>query len=99
MAACRIVYEPVSQAIQTIDSSADKYQTAGDSFVTAFNTAIAEMEGASKDALAAFFKNNVQPFVTDSLPGAVKGMKSLLESNLNNFTDVDQKIADSINAG
>lgn len=99
MAACRIVHANVSQAVTEIGTSAKNYKTAGDAFVTAFNAAIAEMEGAAKDALAAFFKNNVQPFVTDSLPGAVEGMQSLLNSNLTSFTDVDQQIANSISAG
>lgn len=99
MAACRIVYQPVTQAIEAIGTSAKNYRTAGDSFVSAFNSAIAGMEGAAKDALETFFKNNIQPFVTDSLPSTVEGMQTLLQSNLDNFVEVDQQLANSISGG
>ena len=96
MAACRIVYASVDSAVQAIGTSQQNLKTAGDNFVTAFKSAIAEMEGASKDALSEFFKNSVEPFATDSLPSAVKGMQDLLQANLTNFVDVDQQIASSI---
>ena len=53
MAACRIVYQPVFDAVDSISKAKEKYDTAAGEFISAFHTAIGEMEGAAKDALLA----------------------------------------------
>lgn len=97
MASCRIVNASVVQAVSDIKGYSDAYKTAGDNFIEAFNTAIAEMEGETKDALKKFLDGDVKTFVAENLPDAVKGMSDLLEANRSNFEKVDKQIADNIN--
>lgn len=99
MAGCRIVNAALEKAVGEISGYSKEYKTAGDDFVRDFNAAIAEMEGASKDALQEFFNKQVLELVTESVPGALDGMSQLLEANRSNFESVDQKIADSISKG
>ncbi len=99
MAACRIVNAAVESAVGEIRTCSTDYKTAASDFSSAFKSAIAEMEGAAKDALDEFFKVKVEPFITNDLPDAVTGMADLLEANRSNFQDIDQQIADSIANG
>lgn len=99
MAACRIVNEEVKKAVDELAGYANEYKTAGDNLVNAFTAAIAEMEGASKDALLEFFNKQAAQLVKENVPEAVKTMSTLLEANRSNFEDIDQKIAQSISSG
>ena len=75
MADCKIVNDSVKTAINNIGGSqqgalegiAKSYKEAGDTFIEALKTAIAEMEGETKDALQKFFTTDVQQFVTQDL--------------------------------
>lgn len=96
MAACRIVNQSVLQAIDSITEISESYKTAGENFVKDLNSALAEMEGETKDALSKFIDTDINQFVADDLPKAIKGMSDLLEANRHNFEDVDRQIADSI---
>ncbi len=96
MAGCRIVNAGVVTAVDAIKKSQEAYKKAGEEFVKALNSAIAEMEGETKDALKHFIDNDVNQFVAIDLPGAVEGMHKLLEANRENFEKVDKKLADSI---
>ena len=107
MADCKIVNESVKNAINNIggDTQGDltgiakAYKDAGDEFIEALKTAIAPMEGETKDALLKFFTTDVQQFVTVDLPNAINSMSVLLEANRKNFEDVDRQIAESISGG
>ncbi len=99
MAACRIVNAAAAKAVSELKGYSEEYKTAADTFVTAFTSAIADMEGEAKDALEAFFTKDVRPLVTEDIPGAVEGMSQLLEANRSNFEAVDKQIADSIAKG
>jgi len=99
MAGCRIVNASVATAVQTIADISNKYQTAGENFVKDLNSAIADMEGAAKDAFKQFIDGDVNQFVAIDLPAAVKGMSDLLEGNRDNFEKVDAQIASSISGG
>jgi len=96
MAGCRIVNAQVVTAVESIKKCSEDYKTAGENFVTEFNSAIAEMEGAAKDALKTLIDGAVTDFVEKDLPTAVDGMSKLLEGNRDNFEKVDQQLADSI---
>lgn len=96
MAACRIVNADLVNAVAEIKGYSDAYRAAGESFIESFNSAIAEMEGAAKDALKKFIDTDVKTFIVDDLPNAVEGMSKLLEANRENFETVDQQIADNI---
>ena len=96
MAGCRIVNASVESARDEINRLQGEYQTAGTNFVSDLNSAISEMEGATKDALNTFINGAVNDFVATSIPEAVKGMSDLLEANRTNFVDTDQGIADNI---
>jgi hypothetical protein len=96
MAGCRIVNAQVVTAVESISKCSGDYKTAGENFVSEFISAIAEMEGAAKDALQKLINGEVKDFVEKDLPGAVDGMSKLLEGNRDNFEKVDQKLADSI---
>lgn len=96
MAGCRVVKASMDASVQNLNGFGNDYKDAGDAFVAAFKAAIEDMEGDSKDALEEFFTTNVEGFVTSDLPGAVKGLASLLEANATNFDDTDAQIAASI---
>lgn len=106
MADCRIVDQSITDAVNTIGGSAEgslegialSYKNDGEAFMEALNAAISTMEGETKDALEAFFKNKVQPFITEGVPNAVKSAAMLLEANRKNFEDIDRNIAESINS-
>lgn len=97
MAGCRIVNAQVVTAVESISKCSVDYKTAGENFVTEFSSAIAEMEGAAKDALKTLIDGDVKTFVETDLPTAVDGMSKLLEGNRDNFEKVDKQLADSIN--
>ncbi len=96
MAGCRIVEAGVSNAVTALATTSTSYKTAGDTLVTALNSAIADMEGAAKDAFKALIDKDIAKFVQEDLPKAITDMSNLLEQNKNNFITVDQQIADSI---
>lgn len=96
MAGCRIVNSAVETAVSSIKTISGTYKTNGESFIQNLNSAIAEMEGETKDALNTFILKTVKDFVETDLPDAVDGMSQLLEANRTNFVDVDKQIADSI---
>ena len=93
MAGCRIVNEGVSSAVEAINGYATSYRTAGETLITSLSSAIADMEGAAKDAFKTLIDGDINNF------GAIEGMASLLEANRDNFEKVDQQIADNISGG
>ncbi len=102
MADCRIVNEKVINSIVAIQGLAKDYEQAGVDFETAFMKAIADMEGASKDAMVDFFNKNYSVFVTSmesGLPAMINGLADLLEGNRSNFETVDNQIAQTIRDG
>jgi len=102
MADCRIVNASVKATVTNIENIASKFKAAGDTLVSEFANAIADMEGDSKDALVELFNNSYRDFVSseeEGLPAMIKGLASLLEGNRQNFEDVDAKIAESIRGG
>lgn len=96
MAGCRVVKASMDQSVTNLNGYATQYENAATTFVSAFKTAIEAMEGDSKDALLEFFTNNIEGFVTEDLPGAIRGLATLLETNAKNFDDVDAQVAQSI---
>lgn len=98
MAGCRIVNEKVANAVAAIYELSNTYKTAGEDFVRDLNAALAEMEGETKDALNNFINKDVNDFVAEQLPDAVKGMSDLLEANRSNFETVDSQIAQNISS-
>jgi len=99
MAGCRIVNASVLTAVENINTISGQYTDAADTFLNSLNSAIADMEGASKDALSEFINNDLKEFVLTSIPTAVKGMADLLEANRSNFESTDQSLADNIAGG
>lgn len=99
MAGCRIVNEGVSSAVDAINGYATSYKTAGETLISSLNSAIADMEGAAKDAFKALIDGDINTFVGTDLPKAIEGMASLLNANRENFEKVDQQIADNISGG
>lgn len=89
MAGCRIVNEGVSSAVEAINGYATSYRTAGETLITSLSSAIADMEGAAKDAFKTLIDGDINNFVATDLPGAIEGMASLLEANRDNFEKVD----------
>jgi len=77
----------------------EQFATAGSTFVTSFNAAIADMQGEAKDALEEFFKTSYVDLVSSEesgIPAMVKGFGELIETNRVQFASVDHTIADSI---
>ena len=96
MAACKVVKASMDNSVSKLNEYSGQYKEAATTFISAFKAAIESMEGASKDALLEFFENNIQDFVLNGLPDAVKGLASLLAANAQNFDDTDAQIAASI---
>ena len=96
MAGCRIVNQGVLTALQSIESCRASYAEAGQTLISSLTSAIADMEGAAKDAFQALIDKDIKKFAETDLPEAIKGMHTLLEENRRNFEEVDQKIADNI---
>jgi len=96
MADCKIVDQSVATAVSEIATISGSFKTDGEAFVSALTSAIASMEGETKDALQNFFTTAVSDFFTDSLPTAIQGMSDLLEGNRSNFEKVDRDIAANI---
>ncbi len=99
MASCRINNAAAEKAVKEIKSYSEEYKTAADTLVNAFTAAIADMEGAAKDALEEFFNTDVKKLITEDIPSALDGMSQLLEANRSNFEEIDKQIADSISKG
>ena len=99
MAGCRIVNEGVSSAVDAINGYATSYRTVGETLISSLNSAIADMEGAAKDAFKALIDGDINTFVANDLPKAIEGMATLLNANRGNFERVDQQIADNISGG
>lgn len=96
MAGCRIVNSAMTESVNKINQISANYKTLGENFIQDLNSAIAEMEGETKDALKHFIDTDVKDFVETGLPEAVSGMGQLLEANRSNFEDIDRQIAASI---
>jgi len=97
---CMIKNAEVKDAANTIKTTIkDEFATAGTTFITAFNNAIADMKGESKDALEEFFQNSYVDLVSSEdkgIPAMVKGFGDLIDSNRTQFASVDHSIAESI---
>ena len=74
MAGCRIVNEGVSSAVEAINGYATSYRTAGETLITSLSSAIADMEGAAKDAFKTLIDGDINNFVATDLPGAIEGI-------------------------
>lgn len=59
MAGCRIVNEGVSSAVEAINGYATSYRTAGETLITSLSSAIADMEGAAKDAFKTLIDGDI----------------------------------------
>jgi hypothetical protein len=80
----------------------DEFATAGSTFVTSFNAAIADMKGEAKDALEEFFNTNIRDLVSSEesgIPAMVMGFGDLIETNRSQFASIDHTIAESIKGG
>ena len=97
---CMIKNAEVKDAANTIKTTIkEEFATAGTTFITAFNNAIADMKGESKDALEEFFQNSYVDLVSSEdkgIPAMVKGFGELIDSNRTQFASVDHSIAESI---
>lgn len=97
MAACRMVYNAIEEAINTITKTAyTDYIEAANSFEDAFTASISQMEGVTKDALQDYFQNKVLPFLKETVPSTVNGMAVLLQENMSRYIEKDQQMANSI---
>lgn len=99
MADCKIVNAGVVAALNEIEGISNSYKSAGNEFMASLKSAISLMEGESKDALETFFNKSVEEFTVEQLPGAITGMRTLLEENRKNFEEVDRQLAESISGG
>ena len=63
MADCRVVNESMVKAVGRISQISGNYKRDGEAFMTALNEAISPMEGETKDALQAFFKDKLNQFL------------------------------------
>ncbi|MBQ9541253.1 MAG: hypothetical protein IJJ76_09940 [Ruminococcus sp.] len=97
---CMIKNAEVKDAANNIKTTVkEQFATAGSTFVTSFNAAIADMQGEAKDALEEFFKTSYVDLVSSEesgIPAMVKGFGELIETNRVQFASVDHTIADSI---
>ena len=79
MAGCRIVNEGVSSAVEAINGYATSYRTAGETLITSLSSAIADMEGAAKDAFKTLIDGDINNFVATDLPEQLKVWRLFLK--------------------
>lgn len=60
MAGCRIVNQGVLTALQSIESCRASYAEAGQTLISSLTSAIADMEGAAKDAFQALIDKDIK---------------------------------------
>ena len=96
---CKIVNSALTSSVEKINGIAGKYAQAGANFETAFKNAISTMEGDTKDALMELFDKKYKEFVNTQISDMITGLATLLNSNRENFEQVDEQIAQSIRDG
>ena len=90
---CKIVNSALASSVEKINGIAGKYAQAGANFETAFKNAISTMEGDTKDALVEIFDKKYKEFVNTQISDMITGLATLLNSNRENFEQVDEQIA------
>jgi len=96
---CRVVNMTMKTAADNIKKSSENLKTAGDTFVTAFLAAIADMRGEAKEELEDFFNASYKELVSsqeNGIPGMVQGLGDLLDMNRTQFAATDHGIAEQI---
>lgn len=92
-----IVNKPIMDTADKIQREiTDKFQSAGNTFVSSFENAIKDMQGEAKEALSDFFKKSYKDLVSskeNGIPAMVKGLGELLEVNRKQFAQTDHNIA------
>jgi hypothetical protein len=88
-------------AAENIRNIATQYKTAADTFKTAFDSAIANWTGESKDAMVKFIgttdnEDTVAGYMGKTVPQLLNGLASLLEANIQQFGETDKGIAENI---
>lgn len=96
MAGCYINAAAMTASVGKLKGYAQTYRDEANTFVLEFKTAIAAMEGETKEALLEFFTTKIEGYITKDIPDVVDGLASLLEANADSFSEVDAQIAASI---
>ena len=65
MAGCRIVNQGVLTALDSIESCRASFEEAGQTLISSLTSAIADMEGAAKDAFQALIDKDIKEFLMD----------------------------------
>lgn len=96
MAECRIVNAGAEEAYEKLNKIATSYNDAGGTFVADLTAAIADMEGASKDAFQDYIDVKVKELVSVDLGKLISGLAELVEANRKSFAEVDAQLASSM---
>lgn len=98
MAAEKIVYdyEAMESAAQKIDDIKARYISANDTFQQAFETAVKEWQGDSKEKVLGFISNSVNIYLGQNIPDVVNALAVLIRENGNQMRSSDEQIADGI---
>lgn len=89
-------YVEMRNAATEIESIANRYKAAADTFVEDFIAATNGWEGESHDKMIAFINGAVSSYAQESIPKLVGALAELLNENANQMEKVDQQIAENI---
>ena len=89
-------YPEMGKAAEDIRGIANRYSSAANTFVSEFDDAIKEWEGASKDKMKTFIDVPVKEYINDTIPKLLEALAQLLEANAKQMEDADNQISENI---
>ena len=82
-------------ASQVVDIAA-RYKQAAATFQKDFLDATAGWEGSSKDKMIGFINGPVNSYMSETVPGILSALSTLLQANADQMENADQQITDNI---
>lgn len=91
-------YTGIQDSVTKIEKIAEGYATAGNTLITALNTATVDWKGASKNKFDALLTNpgGVKEHITVNIPNAITALADMLTSNAAHMQSADDEIAKNI---
>ena len=89
-------FDEMRTAASQVEDFAARYKQAAATFQKDFFDATAGWEGASKDKITGFINGPVNSYISETVPGILSALSTLLQANADQMENADQQIADNI---
>ncbi len=89
-------FADMESAVNALKGYAEEYKSAGNSLITAINTATADWEGDSKVRFSQLIndgQNSVREYVCNMIPDYVTGLADMLARNADAMRKADAEVA------